>query len=170
MDVTSAIGPAEHDETTSPHSREVDLALILARVISAVKEDPIQLRHAVYELARTKLRSDISLADDQESAHSLAALEIAIRAVEQFSSQSDRNEQPQFVKPTGGEIGLGSSAGPAPMSTVEINEVSDTAENIPRLRPFGLTPAPPIVWPHRRLIATLGRATTSGPHEKDRIM
>ena len=90
--MTSEITTIDHDETTPPHSREIEFALILARMINTVKEDPAQLRRAVYGFARAKLKSDMSSADAQESAHLLAALETAIQGVEKFSSDTDHNE------------------------------------------------------------------------------
>jgi hypothetical protein len=37
-------------------SSEVDFAIVLSRVIASIENDPAQLRSAVYELARIKLR------------------------------------------------------------------------------------------------------------------
>ena len=37
------------------NSPEIDFALVLARTIDSIKNDPSQLRNTVYELARTKL-------------------------------------------------------------------------------------------------------------------
>jgi hypothetical protein len=149
--MTSEITTIDHDETTSPHSREVEFALILARMISAVKEDPTQLRRTVYEFARAKLKSDISWADEQESARLLAALETAIQGVEKFSLHSDQNERLQLAAQSG-QIAHGSpSAGLSPKPTVEINRVADT----PTSRGFGLTSAPPVAGLQRRLVSTL---------------
>jgi hypothetical protein len=152
-DMTSEITTIEHDEP--PHSREVEFALILARMITTVKEDPSQLRRTVYEFARAKLKSDISWADEQESASLLAALETAIQGVEKFSSQSDQNERLQLSAQPG-QIALGSSsAGLSPRPMVEINQVADPADDIPRSTGFGRTPAAPVARLQRRLVSTL---------------
>jgi hypothetical protein len=154
-DMTSEITTIEHDEP--PHSREVEFALILARMITTVKEDPSQLRRTVYEFARAKLKSDISWADEQESARLLAALETAILGVEKFSSQSDQNERLQLAARSG-QIAVGSSsAGPKPM--VEINQVADSSDDIPRSTGFGRTPAAPVARLQRRLVSTLVSVT-----------
>jgi len=39
----------------APHAQEVEFALILSRMINTVKEDPSQLRLAIYEFARAQL-------------------------------------------------------------------------------------------------------------------
>jgi hypothetical protein len=153
--MTSEITTIEHDETTPPHSREVEFALILARMITTVKEDPSQLRRTVYEFARAKLKSDISWADEQESARLLAALETAILGVEKFSSQSDQSERLQLAAQSG-QIAHGStSAGLSLRQMVEINQVADSADDIPRSTGFGRTPAAPVARPPRRLVSTL---------------
>jgi hypothetical protein len=153
--MTSEITTIEHDETTSPHSQEVEFALILARMINTVKEDPSQLRRTVYEFARAKLKSDISWADEQESARLLAALETAIQGVEKFSLNSDQNERLQLAARSG-QIAHGSpSAGLSPKPTVEINRVAHPADDTPTSRGFGLTSAPHVAGLQRRLISTL---------------
>jgi hypothetical protein len=154
--MTSEITTIDHDETTPPHSREVEFALILARMITTVKEDPSQLRRTVYEFARAKLKSDISWADEQESARLLAALETAIQGVEKFSSQSDQSERLQLAARSG-QIALGSSsAGMSPKPMVEINQVADPADDIPRSTGFG---RPPVARLQRRLVSTLVSVT-----------
>jgi hypothetical protein len=153
--MTSEITTIEHDEPTSPHSREVEFALILARMIDTVKEDPSQLRRTVYEFARAKLKNDISWADEQESAHLLSALETAIQGVEKFSSQSDQYERLQLAAQSG-QIAQG-SASPRPL--VEINQVADPADDIPTSRRFEPTPLAPIAGRQRRLVSILAAIT-----------
>lgn len=80
------------DKEPRPPMQEVEFALILARMINTVKEDPVQLRVAVYEFARAKLHEEISWADDQERERLLNAFETAIRGVEDFSSRGDVKE------------------------------------------------------------------------------
>ena len=42
----------EDDKMVSPHAREVEYALILSQMINIAKEDPSQMRLAIYEFAR----------------------------------------------------------------------------------------------------------------------
>ena len=44
----------------SAKSSEIDFAIVLSRVIGSIENDPAQLRNAVYELARIKLRTELS--------------------------------------------------------------------------------------------------------------
>ena len=69
----------------SPYMQEIEYALILSRMIDSVKDDPAQLRAAVYEFARTKL--EISSTDDSQRERQAAALETAIKGVEAFSQR-----------------------------------------------------------------------------------
>lgn len=73
----------------SPPMQEVEFALILARMINTVKEDPVQMRIAVYEFARSKLKEEIVWADEKERERLLAAFETAIVGVEDFSLRGD---------------------------------------------------------------------------------
>jgi hypothetical protein len=134
--MTSEITTIDHDETTSPHAQEVEFALILARMISTVKEDPSQLRRTVYEFARAKLKNDISWADEQETARLLAALETAIQGVEKFSLRTDQTEQLQLAAHPG-LIAHGGSL-PPPRPILEINQVADTTGDLPNSKGFGV--------------------------------
>jgi hypothetical protein len=153
--MTSEITTIEHDEPTSPHSREVEFALILARMINTVKEDPSQLRRTVYEFARAQLKNQISWADEQESARLLAALEAAIHGVEKFSSQSDQYERLQLAAQSGQIAHGSSSAGASPSRLVEINQVTYPADDNPTSRRFEPTPLAPIAGRQRRFVSTL---------------
>jgi hypothetical protein len=153
--MTSEITTIEHDEPTSPHSREVEFALILARMINTVKEDPSQLRRTVYEFARAQLKNQISWADEQESARLLAALETAILGVEKFSSQSDQYERLQLAAQSGQIAHGSSSAGLSSRPMVEINQVADQAHDTPTSRRFDPTPLAPIVGRQRRFVSML---------------
>ena len=42
-------------------SSELDFAIVLSRVIASIENDPAQLRSAVYELARVKLQTELSI-------------------------------------------------------------------------------------------------------------
>lgn len=67
---------------------EVEFALVLQRIISAVSDDPVQLRNNIYELARMKLRKEMFGVDAGEALKLTQALETAIKEVEIFSQRS----------------------------------------------------------------------------------
>lgn len=75
-------------------SPELDFAIVLARVIEAVKQDPAELRNAVYDLARIKLHQQAwqnnPPIDLLEMRRLSAALETAIDRVEAISSKQDQ--------------------------------------------------------------------------------
>jgi hypothetical protein len=65
---------------------EVEFALVLSRVIGSVNDDPEQLRHTIYDLARHKLKEQLRHAGSSEqNQKTINALEVAIRGVEEFS-------------------------------------------------------------------------------------
>jgi hypothetical protein len=74
-------------------SPEVDFAVVLSRVIESIEDDPAQLRNAVYELARIKLRSEAWRRDPPlklwEAKQLTLALESAIERVETIYSKHD---------------------------------------------------------------------------------
>jgi hypothetical protein len=70
-------------------SSEVDFAIVLSRVIASIENDPAQLRSAVYELARIKLQTELSI-NVSEKRDLARALESAIERVETVSSKHDR--------------------------------------------------------------------------------
>ena len=70
-------------------SSEVDFAIVLSRVIASIENDPAQLRSAVYELARIKLQTELSI-NVSEKRDLALALESAIERVETVSSKHDR--------------------------------------------------------------------------------
>jgi hypothetical protein len=82
--------------TTHP---EVEFALVLARTIESIKSDPEQLRGAVYELARQKLREQFSHEDASQVTHLTAALEVAIQGVEAHS-RKDADRQALAFNPS----------------------------------------------------------------------
>jgi hypothetical protein len=60
-----------------------------------VKDDPAQMRLAIYEFARARLQTDMSSSDGVEKKRLSAALEAAIESVEDFSvRQEDRERLP----------------------------------------------------------------------------
>jgi hypothetical protein len=83
------------DKNSLPQAEEVEFALLLSHVINTVKQDPEQLRLTIYDFARTKLKNDLSWADEDERKRLLGALETAIRGVERFSLRSERLERLQ---------------------------------------------------------------------------
>ena len=81
------------DKNCSVRPPELDFALVLSRVIGSIENDPAQLRNAVYELARIKLRQEawqksppINLL---EARRLTLALESAIDRVEAIHSKHD---------------------------------------------------------------------------------
>ena len=57
LDMTSEPQEIVSGKSLAAKSSEVDFAIVLSRV----KNDPAQLRSAVYELARIKLRTELSI-------------------------------------------------------------------------------------------------------------
>ena len=84
------IGSGRNLSATSP---EVDFALVLSRVIGSIEDDPVQLRNAVYELARIKLRQEAwrrkGPVNLLEARRLSLALESAIERVETIHSKYD---------------------------------------------------------------------------------
>jgi hypothetical protein len=79
----------DRDKMVSPHAQEVQFALLLSRMINTVKQDPSQMRLAIYEFARARLKLDVSSADHAEQERLSAALEGAIRGVEDHTQRYD---------------------------------------------------------------------------------
>jgi hypothetical protein len=104
----------DQDRMVSPHAQEIEYALILQRMINTLKDDPTQLRLAIYDFARARLEIDTSWADESERQRLSTALETAIQGVEDFSVRRDERERlPSTPTP---QIGRGPSA-VAPMTT-----------------------------------------------------
>ena len=78
----------------STDSPEVDFALLLSRMIDSLKKDPAELRNAVYEVARIKLKQEVfkgtPLINISELRRVSIALETSISRVEAISSKQDR--------------------------------------------------------------------------------
>lgn len=72
---------------------EVEFALVLARTIESIRTDPEQLRGAIYELARQKLREQFTGEDPSEIKRLTAALEIAIQGVEAHSKKVQEGQR-----------------------------------------------------------------------------
>src|SRR3984957_1027668 len=147
------------EKTISPHAQEVECALILSQMINMVKEDPSQMRLAIYEFARARLQIDMSWADEEERRRLSAALETAIQGVEGFSARQD--EKQRLQPPTGpAQIGLGVSSTEQPFSPIVPVHQGNTAPKR-ALAPKGvdfLPKAPSILEVRRRLpLLTLAR-------------
>ena len=93
--VEMAVEPEEIDigKNLPATSLEIDFALVLSRVVGAIKDDPAQLRNAVYELARIKLQREVWQRDPPlnvlEMRRLLLTLDSAIERVETISSRHD---------------------------------------------------------------------------------
>ena len=85
--------PAQELATAHP---EVEFALVLARTIESIKTDPEQLRGAVYELARQKLREQFSHEDAAQIPQLTAALEVAIQGVEEHARKDAARQSLAF--------------------------------------------------------------------------
>jgi hypothetical protein len=147
------------EKTISPHAQEVECALILSQMINMVKEDPSQMRLAIYEFARARLQIDMSWADEEERRRLSAALETAIQGVEGFSARQD--EKQRLQPPTGpAQIGLGVSSTEQPFSPIVPVHQRNTAPKR-GLAPKGVDfwpKAPSILEVRRRLpLLTLAR-------------
>lgn len=66
---------------------EIQFALVIARMIETVDNNPEHLRQAIYDLARYKLLEQFTHADAKDIKRAQQALETAIRGVESFSQQ-----------------------------------------------------------------------------------
>jgi hypothetical protein len=121
----------EQDGMVSPHAREVEYALILSRMIDIVKGDPSQIRLAIYEFARARLKLDTSWADEAERKQLSAALEAAIQGVEQFSVRQDEQQR---LRPSAPSVQIGPGTLPteaAPAPELHILRVSSPPDDIP---------------------------------------
>src|SRR5215471_6811081 len=84
----------------APRSPEVDFAVVLSRVITSIEDDPAQLRHAIYELARIKLRREAwrnPPTNLVEARRLTLALESAIERVETIYSKHDKQRALQSL-------------------------------------------------------------------------
>jgi hypothetical protein len=121
----------DQDKMVSPHAQEVECALILSQMINTVKEDPSQMRLAIYEFARARLKMDMSGAEEAERSRLSVALERAIEGVEEFSVHQDEKERLQKPPAPAGRIGYR-------MSPVESSLTSTVANQPVNLVPKGI--------------------------------
>jgi hypothetical protein len=130
----------DRDKMVSPHAQEVQFALLLSRMINTVKQDPSQMRLAIYEFARARLKLDVSSADQAEQERLSAALEGAIRGVEDHTQRYD--ETARLPAPTAfAQVGfIPAPAEPALTSMIPTHPLNSApaevlAPTIVRLRP-----------------------------------
>jgi hypothetical protein len=109
----------DQNQMTAPHAQEIEYALTLQRMINAVKEDPAQMRLAIYDFARARLNIDTSWAEKSEQERLLNALETAIRGVEDFSVRRDEIER--LPPPAQAQIGLAPQASTAVARAEPVN-------------------------------------------------
>jgi hypothetical protein len=87
--MTSESRRADQERQVSPHVQEIEYALILHRMINAVRDDPEQMRATIYEFARARLKIDTSEIAENERERLSGALETAIVGVEQFTRRRE---------------------------------------------------------------------------------
>jgi hypothetical protein len=148
----------DQDKTVSPHAQEVEFALILSRMISTVKEDPAQLRLAIYEFARARLTMDTSWAEEHERERLSTALETAIQGVEQFSARRGERESLQPPTPHA-QIGLGTTPPAEPAtSMVPVHQVDAEPKTVVLKEVYWRNDAQTIAQAQTRvLLSTLAR-------------
>ena len=78
--------PSDRDRPEQA-SLEVEFALVIARMIDSLKNNPEDMRQAIYELARHKLQDQLPDVNAEEKERTRRALETAIRGVEAFKEQ-----------------------------------------------------------------------------------
>ncbi len=83
----------DEERQVSPHAQEIEYALILQRMINAVKDDPKQMRLTIYEFARARLKLDTVTTEESERKRLATALETAIQGVEEFQVRREVHEQ-----------------------------------------------------------------------------
>src|SRR4051794_28667326 len=91
--MTSQVASTNGQQGVALQSRKVDFSLVLSRTIQSIKDDPAQLRNAIYELARIKLQRECVLTVPPltvlETRRLMLALETAIERVEAVASEQD---------------------------------------------------------------------------------
>ena len=115
--MSAELSKTDQDRTVSPHAQEIEYALSLQHMINSVKDDPAQMRLAIYEFARARMQLDASWADADEKERLNTALETAIQGVEQFSlrrEEFDRLAPPTSSRPMAALTGPAGTINPAP--------------------------------------------------------
>ena len=88
FDMTSVPQEILSGRNSADRALQADFGLVLSRIIDSVERDSAQLRHAVYELARMKLRKE-ACRQNRPVRRSKLALESAIEGVEVMYSKRD---------------------------------------------------------------------------------
>ena len=142
-------------ETSGPAGAEVEFALVLARMIESVKNDPKDLRQAIYELARYKLQDQFGHGDAANVRRTQQALEHAIRGVEFFAAKHDRLPMPapqpspaQLIDPKTPATMAPVTIEPADLVVPASQVPQPQARRAPEPRRPATPPGPPT--PHRR--------------------
>jgi hypothetical protein len=145
----------DQDKMVSPPGQEIEFALILSKMINTVKEDPSQMRLAIYEFARARLKLDASWAEEPERKRLSAALETAIQGVEQFSTRHGEQDLLQPTSPSA-QIGFGTSpVEPPSTSMVAIHRLNPAPNGILVPKEAYLQPeAEPVAEVRTRLLAS----------------
>lgn len=121
-DMTSDTPKQDEKGAVSPFGQEIEFALILQKMINVVKDDPAQMRLAIYEFARARLKIDAADTTDAERGRMAEALETAIKGVERFSLRDDDLLRlPAAAESQGDKLLPTTSTG---IETVELTETS----------------------------------------------
>jgi hypothetical protein len=87
--MTGELPKVEQDETPAPYVQEIEYALMLQRMINIANQDPVQMRMAVYGLARARMKTETLQLVRSERERLLNSPETAIQGVENFSQRRD---------------------------------------------------------------------------------
>ena len=123
----------DQQRAVSPHAQEIEFALILQRMIHAVEDDPAQMRLAIYEFARAKLKIDSAWAEGGERKRLSDALETAILGVEGFSQRREEKDllsAPHPTAQTSAALAPLSPPEPSPTSLATVRHVTPEPEDI----------------------------------------
>jgi hypothetical protein len=147
----------DQEDPVGRHAREIEFALVLQRIITMVQNDPAQMRTAIYEYARAKLKDEASVFDETERARLMKSLETAIQGVERFSSR--RDEAPLLPSPDASAQARVSNATavatltpavptpvtPVPLTPIDDDIVARAPYVRPELHPVLEVRTPPVV-------------------------
>jgi hypothetical protein len=151
----------DQNKMVSPHAQEIECALILSEMINRVKDDPSQMRLAIYEFARVRLQIDMSWADEAEQKRLSAALERAIQGVEGFSARQDEKVRLQLPPSESAQIALAISPAELATSLVTIPQPSSAPNGIlaPKRAYWRPEAQPPLEGRPRAQILTRARVS-----------
>jgi hypothetical protein len=108
--------PIVDSDKVAAHAQEIEFALLLSHMINIAKDDPQQLRLAVYDVARAKLKEQIEWADVDEQTRLTKAMETAIAGVERFSQRPS-------LPPLGAVQKYGQELAAPPLEPIRWNEL-----------------------------------------------